>query len=211
MSYGHTIQRKTHTRIPLENTACVLRCLASAFRRVCAIMVHLTYNGAERRKMPSTLKIELFTRYHSETPCKVCPIQSAAYPETLKRPAPTVSRYHAGADRSSREPSPHIMHSMCGLVKPYAIQRRPEPEPTAEPCRPNQSGTITPNRSNLSRSARAGFFAALRSRDCAAGSMIPYCHARKCFLRVFCADFCELHQMLIRCNIKQQRKAPKTA
>ena len=35
--------------------------------------------------MPSPLKIELCKRYHSETPCKVCPKQSAAYPETPER------------------------------------------------------------------------------------------------------------------------------
>lgn len=149
--------------------------------------------------MPYTRKIELFKRYHSEMPCKVCPKQSAAYPETVKP-----------------DPRGHILHSImqpCGLVKPYAIQfatlrndrnsrnrYRPEPEPTAEPCRPNQPGTIAPNRSSLQRSARAGFFAALRSGDCAAGSLLPYYHARKCFLRFFCADFCELRLMLISCN-----------
>ena len=69
-----------------------------------------------------------------------------------------------------------------------------------EPCRPNQPKPLPPNRSSLSRSARAGFFTALRSGDCAAGSLLPYCHARKCFLRFFCADFCELRLMLISCN-----------
>lgn len=63
--------------------------------------------------------------------------------------------------------------------------------------RQNQPETIALNRSSLPRSARAGFFAALRSWNCAADTMLPYCHARKCFLRFFCADFSELHQMSI--------------
>ena len=62
--------------------ACILRCLASDFRRVCAIMVHLTLNDTERGKSAYPCKIELCKRYHSETPCKVCPKQFAAYPET---------------------------------------------------------------------------------------------------------------------------------
>lgn len=109
--------------------------------------------------MPSPLKIELFTRYHSETPCKVCPKQSAAYPETpepippkqsaAEDPARTVSRYHAGASRSSRAPSPHILHSMHGpvkpetvkpeTVKPYAIQLRPIPTGTDRRTVPTES------------------------------------------------------------------------
>ena len=48
-------------------------------------MVHLTYNAIERRKSACTCKIWLYVRYHSETPCKVCPNQRRIYPETPQR------------------------------------------------------------------------------------------------------------------------------
>ena len=84
-------------------------------------------------------------------------------------PARTVSRYHAGADRSS-----------------YAPYQPEQPEPTAKPRRPNQPEPITPNRSSLSRSASAGFFDAIRSGECAAGSHLPYL---SCQESAFCEFF----------------------
>ena len=100
-------------------------------------------------------------------------------------------------DKSARN-NPECRNRSSGNNQPQRIPRglyhdiTPEqPEPTAEPRRPNQPEPIPPNRSSLSRSARAGFFAALRSGDCTAGSMLFYCHARKCFLRFFCAEFCK--------------------
>lgn len=107
-------------------------------------MVHLAYNGTERRKMPSPLKIELFTRYHSETPCKVCPKQSAACPETPQsiradciqnagtNRARTVSRYHAGAPGNSLTGSrtAGTDTDRAGMIQRHAIQRRPIPNGT---------------------------------------------------------------------------------
>jgi hypothetical protein len=161
-------------------------------------MVHLTYNAAGRRKCALKSKIELFTRYHSEMPCKVCP-------KRRRGSARTVSRYHAGADRSSRAPYqpeqiPRYHADRAGIIQRYAVQHRPIPTGTKadqrtaptesarnDHTKPEQLATVNPHR----------FFAALRSGDCAAGSLLPYCLARKCFLRFFCADFCELRLMLI--------------
>lgn len=93
-------------------------------------MVHLTYNATERRKMPSPLKIGLFMRHHSETPCIVCPKQSAAYPETPEQ----IERglYHA----ITPEPIGNSLTGSrtagtdtdrAGMIQRYAIQRRPIP------------------------------------------------------------------------------------
>ena len=146
-------------------------------------MVHLTYNDIERRKMPSPCKIGLFTRYHSETPCKVCPEQFAAYPETPERiradcirnagtdRARTVSRYHAGADRKQLDRIPNSRNRYrprrndSALCNPAATDTDRNRNRPPKPCRPNQPEPITPNRSSFSRSARAGFFAALRSGE----------------------------------------------
>ena len=159
--------------------ACVLKRLASDFRRVCAIMVHLAFNGTERRKMPFPLKIGLYVRYHSETPCKVCRKQS------------------------SRAQSPYILHSImqpCGLVKRDPAQYARTCQAVCNPA------CYTPERSRQTGAAFHGQpapdFSQLSSQGSAAGSHLPYCHARKCFLRFFCADFCELHQMLIWCSLK---------
>lgn len=60
---------------------------------------------------------------------------------------------------------------------------------TPEMCRQKQPGTIAPNWSSLSRSARAGFFAALRSGELTAGSQLPYLSCQRSafcdFLRIF--------------------------
>ena len=160
--FCHELFRLNTLKIP----ACVLRRLTSGFRRVYLYAVHLTFNGTERRKTPSPLKIGLFTRCHSKTPCIVCPKQSAAYPVTPQR-------------------------------IPRGLYHAITPERLDKPRRPNQPGTISPSRSSFSRSARPDF-----SRLSGQGSVQPVqCSAiamqGKCFLRLFCADFSELHQMYI--------------
>ena len=50
-------------------------------RRVCAYMVHLTYNDTKRRKMPIECKIELYTRYVFNVPCYFVPCYSVQIPE----------------------------------------------------------------------------------------------------------------------------------
>ena len=161
-------------------------------------MVHLTFNGTERRKMPSPLKIGLFTRYHSETPCKVCletVCSISRTPEQIERgpyhaitPEPVGAAMHninRNRYRAIRSEQPcKVLHSQSS-----GDRYRPEPEPTDEQRRPNQPGTITPNRSSLSRSALPGFFAALRSGELTAGSMLPCLSCQRSafcgFLRIF--------------------------
>jgi len=125
--------------------------------------------------------------------------------------AETISRRGSRADcitlsrRSSRapyqpEPIPRYQIDRAGMIQRYAIKRRPIPTgagttgqtaPTEsarnDHTKPEQLVTVSPCR----------IFAALRSGDCTAGAMLHYFHARKCFLRFFCAEFSELHQMSI--------------
>lgn len=76
-------------------------------------MVHLTYNGTERRKTPSPLKIELFARYHSETPCKVCPNHTRTAGEDT---AETIPAYQIGTNRSSYARIIHFRKSAPCIV-----------------------------------------------------------------------------------------------
>ena len=119
----------------------------------------------------------------------------AIYPVSFRNAVQSMPETVCSISRNSQAGSvrayPAQYVKPCGLVKPYAIQfvTLRNDRSNRNRCRQNQPGTIAPNRSSLSRSDRAGFFAALRSGDCTAGAMLPYCHARKCFLRVFCNFF----------------------
>ena len=88
---GHTMQSGLNQGIP-NRTETISRnrykipiCSNFDFkahlRRVYASMVHLTYNGIERRKMPIECKIELYTRYHPGMPCYFVPCYSVQIPE----------------------------------------------------------------------------------------------------------------------------------
>ena len=127
-------------------------------------MVHLTYNAIERWKMPSTFKIGLYVQYHSETPCKVCPKQFAAYPERRNR-----------ADRKQLD---RILNSRNRY-------------------RPNQPGTIIPNRSSLSRSARPNFYCSPVRGVCSLFTAPLFIMPEVGFLRFFSA---ELRQITIMRN-----------
>lgn len=157
--------------------ACVLRCLASDLRRVYLYAVHLTYNDIERGKMPSPLKIGLYVRYHSE--------RLAKYARIIPEQAERILRglYHAITPER--------------LDKKRTLSRQAVLTETA-------AHRISPNRSRQTGAACHGQpmpdFSQLSGQGSAAGSLLPYCHARKCFLRFFCADFCELRLMLISCN-----------
>lgn len=170
--------------------------------------------------MPSPLKIELCKRYRSKTPRKVCPKQLAVYPETPQSiprglyhaitPEPTgnslTGSQTSGADaertgicwKRSEQPrtisagtNTALSYRQCRPI-PTGADRLTAPTESArnDPTKPEQLATVSPRR----------IFQTLRSGDCTAGSLLPYCHARKCFLRFFCADFCELRLMLISCN-----------
>lgn len=85
--------------------------------------------------MPSPLKIGLFTRYHSETPCKVCPKQSAAYPERR--------------NRSSRNSQPQRIQ--CGLYHDIT----PE-QPCEVLCSQSNGDQYRPERSHKTGAACHG-------------------------------------------------------
>lgn len=121
--------------------------------------------------MPSPLKIGLFTRYHSKTTRKVCPEQSAAYPETPERihadrirnagtdRAGTISRRGSRADcitlsRRSRSKQPHIISARTNT----ALSDRPRRNDSAlcspaatesarnDRTKPEQLFTVSPAR-----------------------------------------------------------------
>lgn len=131
-------------------------------------MVHLTYNGAERRKSTAECKIRAYIPIYPKcycNPCQISPKQSAAYP--------------GNRNRSRRNNQPQRIP--CGLYHDIMPQQI---ETTAHHISRNRYRAIMPtvcryhagadreqpNRSSLSRSDRAGFFAALRSGELTAGS-----------------------------------------
>ena len=114
--------------------------------------------------MPSPLKIGLFTRYHSKTTRKVCPEQSAAYPETPERihadrirnagtdRAGTISRRGSRADcitlsRRSRSKQPRIISARTNT----ALSDRPRRNDSAL-CSPAITDTDR-SRSNWTNNA----------------------------------------------------------
>ena len=79
--------------------------------------------------MHSPCKIELFARYHSETPRKVCPKQFAAYPDTVK-PDPCGRILHSMSSRaylSSRMQS-SLLHSRTIETTGAACHGQPAPD-----------------------------------------------------------------------------------
>lgn len=156
--------------------------------------------------MPSTCKIELFKRYHSETPCKECPKQSAAYPGTPQR---IPRRLYPECRSRSEQPRTISAGADTALSdrprRNYSALCNPAPTDTDRNRPTNRADRISPERSRQTGAACHGQPAPDFSRLSGQGiaqpvHCSPYCHAKKCFLRFFCADFCELRLMLISCN-----------
>lgn len=151
--------------------ACVLRRLASDFRLVCAIMVHLTFNGAERRKMPSPLKIGLCKRYHSETPRKNARNSLQHIQKRRRGSAPTVSRtpeqiprglYHAITPEQIGAAAHHISRNQYSAIRPTApelfsaMQSAPTDTDRNRNRPPNRADRISPERSRQTGAACHG-------------------------------------------------------
>ena len=104
--------------------------------------------------MPSPLKIELFTRYHSGMHCKVCPKRLAAHPETPEQ----IERKQSAAEDPARTVSRYQI-DRAGIIQRYAVQRRPIPTGTGadrrtvqtesarnDHAKPEQLATVRPRR-----------------------------------------------------------------
>lgn len=145
--------------------------------------------------MPSPLKIGLFARYHSEIPCRICLKQSAAYPETPQR----IPRglYHAITPQQIGKAAHHISRNRYRAIMPTA------PERPDEPRRPNQPGTICQTGAAFHGQPSRIFRSSPVMGVCSRCNALLFAMQGKCFLRLFCAEFSELHQMYICGNTEK--------
>ena len=140
-------------------------------------MVHLTFNDTECRKCAFKCKIELCKRYHSETPCKVCPKQPAAL--SISGLYQTAGKDHAGAISSLTVP------------KRSAVQALSLPTVTR---------SRQPDRSSLPESECIQFGRLPRISPEKSGQ--PQKGVFRRFLRIsknpdFCTNFRELHLIIV--------------
>ena len=132
--------------------------------------------------MPSPLKIGLCKRYHSETPCKVCPKQLAAHPETPEQ----IPRYQIGA--AAQSPVQSIQRRQIPTGTRTDRQTVPTESTRTDHAKPEQLVTVSPRRIFHRYPVRG-----LRSRFTA--PLFCYCKVCRSALSVRFSD--ELHQICV--------------
>ena len=156
--------------------------------------------------MPSPLKIGLYVRYHSKTPCKVCPKQFAAYPGTPER----IRADCITLSCRSRSEQPCTVSARTGTALSYRPRRNDSalcnPAPTdtdqSRNAWTNHADRISSERSHQAGAAFHGqpvriFHGSPVRGVCSRCNALLFAMHGKCFLRLFCADFSELHIMYI--------------